>query len=56
VVTFFSLETYKTVEGEDLVFKRVAVEEFATASAQSVQHENKNGFGLLTKVLYQHFL
>jgi len=35
--------TYKTIEGED-VFKRVAVEEFTTAShTERVQHENKNG-------------
>ena len=34
---------YKTVDG-DLVFKRVAVEEFTTASeTERVQHENKNG-------------
>jgi len=35
---------YRTVESGDLVFKRVAVEEFTTASeTERVQHENKNG-------------
>ena len=35
--------TYKTIDGED-VFKRISVEEFATAShTERVQHENKNG-------------
>ena len=35
---------YRTVESGDLVFKRVAVEEFTTASAtERIQHENKNG-------------
>ena len=34
---------YKTIDG-DLVFKRVAVEEFTTAShTERTQHENKNG-------------